>query len=287
MKQRVHVGQRAAWATMVIRRAWHGSLQRTRGLVWLGIAATVLAGPRPLAAAQDEISRLTVQPKTMATGTTTAQAGVQRLDSLYKGDSLLAEAYVYVPKRSVGTQRSPLLVILHGSGKDGLSPLEVLEPFADSTGIILLAPTSFNDDKGWGDPHSAANADTPRMSASIRTVLSHFAIDPSKIALYGESAGAGGALDWGYVNGDIFSLVIIDSGFAPFGEDHEFDGLKGHGTPKFYVVMNTGEFGLAGGIQSLLQRIGRSVTSVKDDYQHGVNPERAAGEFAWLTKNWP
>jgi poly(3-hydroxybutyrate) depolymerase len=225
----------------------------------------------------------------MATGTITVHEGMQRLDSLYGGDSLLAKAYVYVPKKCVGKRRSPLLVILHGSGwRFGSSAAKILQQSADSNGVILLAPTSFSEDEGWGDTHSATppNVDVPRIDASIGAVLRHYAIDPERIALIGSSAGAGAAMTWGYVNGDVFKLVIIDSGFGPERGEHQFDGLKGHGNPKFYIVSNTAEASILSPSAHLLQRAGYSTTFVQDPYLHGLNRERAVEQFAWLVKNW-
>jgi len=222
----------------------------------------------------------------MATGKTTAHAGVQRLDSLDGGDSLLAKTYVYVPERSVGPRRSPLLVLMHGGDGAGVDMVKIFQPFADSAGIILLAPTSASEDRGWGSTRSVDNVDLPRLDAALRTVLRHYAIDPARLALYGTSAGSGAALNWGYVNGDIFSLAIIDSDFGPFDGDRQFAKIQGHGRSKFYVVMTEKEFPDAERMAALLRHSGRAVTLVKDNYGHGSNPERAVGQFAWLVENW-
>jgi poly(3-hydroxybutyrate) depolymerase len=277
-----------------------------RGLWCIGIIGTLVAdwgcAPRHSSAAEatqpvdapKSAARLTVRPKAMATGTETIHAGIQRLDSLYGGDSLLDMTYIYVPKRCVGKQRAPLLVLLHGDHMTGLKMLNesegLLQTLADSNGIILLAPTSHSDDKGWGDMHitQPPNVDVPRIDAAIRQVLRHYAIDPERVALLGESAGAGGAMDLGYVNGDVFNGTIVFSAFAPFLGEHEFDVLTQHGTPKFFIEMNVGE---AVGLQmptfvSWMQRRGYSVTSVQDAGPHRVYKERGVAGFAWLTKNW-
>ena len=309
MKWSTSAAKMTARATISMCSARHGSGRGTRGFLWLGIICVVVAqggcvsrhvasaaaippepSIEPLAKPSGQTGRLTVRPKTMATGITTAHAGLQRLDSLDSGDSLLTNAFVYVPERCVGKQRSPLLVVLHGSGKNGLSVVDMLQTFADSSGIILLGPTSFSSDHGWGDYPSVAhpNVDLPRVDASVSWVLRHYAIDPERIALYGESAGAGAALDWGYANGDVFKTIIVDSGFGPFNGIHELDSLKGQGTPKFYISMNANEsrsIGMPSFVQ-WMQRAGYSVTLVEDSGVHGVNPARAAVEFAWLVKNW-
>jgi poly(3-hydroxybutyrate) depolymerase len=271
------------------------------GLIWTVIGWCVLgpavaAGQTPSAPEQPgEPGRLTVNPGTAATGTATLREGLQRLDSLYPGDSLLDEAYVYVPKRAIGKQRSPLLVMLHGdhmTGEEMLNESEGLfKTLADSNGIILLAPTSHSDDRGWGDMHATQppNVDLPRINAALVQVLGHYAIDPKRVALLGESAGAGTALDLGYVNGDVFSGTIVFSGFAPFLQDHEFDGLKQHGTPNFFIEMNSDEAEALhmSEFVSWAKRAGISATFVQDSGPHRVFPQRGTAGFHWLTNSWP
>ena len=245
--------------------------------------------------ASQEIGRLSVRPKKMASGRETLRAGVQWLDSLYPGDSLVNEAVVYVPPSCVGTRRCPLTVWLHGSAMNGISMItwdhEVFERFADSSGVILLAPTSHsNPGRDWGAKYlrDTPNVDVPRVDAAIRTVLQHYAIDPRRIALVGASSGSGLALDLGYVNGDVFSRVVAFSGFEPFLVEHEFDILKPHGPrPLFFIGLNTRE---ATSIRmpafvSWFRNAGYTVTYTEDTHGH-YSRVRALEGMHWLMQSW-
>lgn len=280
----------------------HSRLARSaRGVVLsLGLAGAFIGGgcagwhPVPSALAP-EVGRLTVRPKSMVLGRATVRAGVQWLDSLYTGDSLLSEAVVYVPPQCVGEHRCPLTVWLHGSSMDGRSMItwdgHVFERFADSTGVILLAPTSHSTPgRDWGAKYlrDTPNVDVPRIDAAIRTVLQHYAVDPARIALVGASSGSGLALDLGYVNGDVFSRVVAYSGFEPFLVEHEFDILRPHGRrPLFFIGLNTRE---ASSIQmptfvSWLRRAGYTATYVEDTRGH-YSRSRALEGMRWLMDSW-
>jgi len=247
----------------------------------------------PSASAQSEIGRLTVR-RTMATGKRTTTAGVQPLDSLYPGDSLLRKAFVAVPKMCVGTKRCALAVLMHGSGGGGRSTLgsekDPLRIFADSEGIICLALTSLSDDRGWGNMHDPKNVDVPRLDAAMRTVLTHYAIDPTRIIIMGWSAGSSAALDWGVVNGDVFSRIMIAAGWAPFTQDHEFDGLHRHGTPAVYIAMDyvEGDALQMPTFVPWMRTLGYAVTYRADSAGHQGSPERQNAGFAWLvhTPGW-
>jgi predicted esterase len=242
-----------------------------------------------------EVGRLSVRPKTMTLGQETARAGLQWLDSLYPGDSLISEAIVYVPPRCVGKHRCPLTVWLHGSSMNGLSMItwdeEVFERFADSNGVILLAPTSHSiPAQDWGSNYlrDTVNVDVPRVDAALRTILQHYAVDPERIALVGASSGSGLTLDLGYVNGDVFSRVVAYSGFTPFLVDHEFDILTPHGPrPLFFIGLDAAE---AASIQmptfvAWLRHAEYSVTYAEDNRGH-YSRERALEGMQWLMSSW-
>lgn len=249
----------------------------------------------PPAETAPEIGRLSVRPKTMASGTQTVRAGVQWLDSLYMGDSLIREAVLYVPQRAVGTRRVPLFVFLHGSAMDGSSMImwdhQIFQQFADSNNVIVLAPTSQSiPAKDWGSKYlrDNPNVDVPRIDAAIRLVIQHYAIDPSRIALVGFSSGSGLTVDLGYVNGDVFSRVVAFSGFEPFLVEHEFDILRPHGPRRpFFIGLNTKE------AQALrmpafvawLRNAGYAVTYTEDSRGH-YSRGRALEGLNWIMKSW-
>ena len=255
----------------------------------LFVAVCVTWSAIPAAAAQSEPGRFEVRPAAIAIGRRTDRARVQRLDSLYSGDSLIDQSYVYVPPQCVGTHRCPLGVLLHGSDLTGLdmiqNPNGVFRIFADSVGIIYLAPTTHSADHGWGNPLDPQNVDVPRIAAAMRTVLVHYAIDPTRMILLGESAGAGSALDWGVINGDLFSRVMLFAAWMPFAGEHEFDAVTRHGKPAMFFGTNTQE-GDALQLSTFvpwLQQRGYHATYRPDTGGHATTLERGQHAFTWLT----
>lgn len=263
----------------------------------LGVGAAVLAAP-PTAAAQQQatlvdstIGRLSIRPAKMATGKRTEAAGIQRLDSVVPGDSLLRGSVVYVPKRCVGKRRCALAVVLHG-GAGTVTGLHAvadpyLQPGADSLGIIMVGLNSRHPDGSWGNASLVrGHPDVANLDATMRAVLAHYAIDPKRILLIGSSAGAGGALDWGYVNGDVFSHVLCFSAWGPFNREHEFDEVVPHGKANFYFASPwaEGEYLQLATFVPWMQRLGYSAAYATDDDGHGISAGRGAKAFEWLVK---
>jgi len=50
--------------------------------------------------------------------------------------------YTFVPEKL--TAPAPLLLLLHGSGRDGMSQIDEWKALAEKEGIILVAPDSAN-----------------------------------------------------------------------------------------------------------------------------------------------
>ena len=180
---------------------------------------------------------LTVRPQTMATGTRTAKAGVQLIDSV-------KQTWVYVPPQCVGTRRCPLVVTLGGAAISAMEmvnfvrPLSYRQPLADRYGMILLAPEATAYPGVWDVIAGARNgttqgswtplglrvtqfpdADVRNIDAAIKRVLREFAIDPEKIAVEGFSNGGSYALFLGRTNPQVFSRIAAVSPVFPTAVD--------------------------------------------------------------------
>lgn len=289
-------GDGAIGANSAMRGSSTVRLRYCKGLKTLLAVALAVAGATHAVAAQPALSgrpgRLSVQGLGLAVGTRTRRAGLQWLDSLHRNDSLLQGAVVYVPPRAVGSEPVPLLVLVHGSAMTGIEMLTwdhgIFQHFADSTGTILLAPTS--SDGGWDtgyDPPQPTQ-DLQKIDAALRTVLRENAIDPTRIALLGTSAGAGVAFHLGYANGDLFSRVLAFSGCSPFDGVHEFDPYPRHGLAAFFIAMpkREAEFMDMSHVVPWLRQQGYGVTLVVDTLEHGLPRPRTEAGLTWLTKSW-
>lgn len=140
----------------------------------------------------------------------------------------------YIPPSIPQGTRAPLLVLLHGAGREGAEMVERFRTEADRHGIILLAPKSagatwdtvlqYNPDYGSfaplaklppNNPPMSFGADVGRVDRAVSLLFQHAAIDPKRIGLLGFSDGATYALALGLRNPQLFDTVIaLSPGFA-------------------------------------------------------------------------
>jgi len=157
--------------------------------------------------------------------TETAPSGLQPLGLSTKRDGLL-----HVPKNYQASRPAPLVVMLHGAGGDARGGLTPFQNLADATGLILLAPASRC--QTWDVLVGGYGPDIALIDQALAQTFSHYAVDPTRIAIEGFSDGASYALSVGITNGDLFSHVIAFSpGFmAPASQVGEPRLFISHGT---------------------------------------------------------
>jgi len=106
--------------------------------------------------------------------------------------------YVLTPENL--TSPAPLLLLLHGSGRDGMSQIDAWKNLAEKEGVILVAPDSANS-REWAFP-----ADGPDfLHDVVEAVRAKYPVDGKRLYLFGHSAGA----VFGLYNG------IMDPGTLP------------------------------------------------------------------------
>jgi len=116
--------------------------------------------------------------------------------------------YLFTPGGRAGP--APLLLLLHGSGQDGKSLIDPWQELAQREGIILVAPDS-SDPAEWD-----YRKDTPDfLHAVITEVESKHAVDPRRVYLFGDSAGAVYALYLSIVESEYFAATAVRDGFLP------------------------------------------------------------------------
>lgn len=101
----------------------------------------------------------------------------------------------------------PLLMLLHGSGRDGSSLVGPWEGLARKERIALVAPDSF-DRLSWN-----LAADGPDfLNEIIEAVKQQAPIDARRIYLFGHSAGGHHALSLGLLESEYFAAVAVHAG---------------------------------------------------------------------------
>jgi poly(3-hydroxybutyrate) depolymerase len=113
--------------------------------------------------------------------------------------------YLYAPDAG---KPAPLLVLLHGSGGNGLFMLGLWKDLAAREGVILLAPDSLRSEVGW-DLH----ADNPALiHALIDLVAANHPVDFHRLYLFGQSGGAVYTLTLSMLESEYFAASALHAG---------------------------------------------------------------------------
>lgn len=118
--------------------------------------------------------------------------------------------YLFVPKGISAQKPAPLIVLLHGSGRNGLSLVEKWQSLAEKEGIVLAGPDSTNT-RGWSAPK-----DGPAfLHDLVEALKSKYAINPRRVYLFGHSAGAIFALYMSLQESQYFAATAVHAGALP------------------------------------------------------------------------
>jgi predicted esterase len=102
---------------------------------------------------------------------------------------------------------APLIVLLHGSGRDGLSLVDKWKDLAAKEGFIIVGPDA-DSGGGWSAPR-----DGPAfMRDLVESLKSRYPINPRRVYLFGHSAGAVFALMMATVESEYFAAMAIHAG---------------------------------------------------------------------------
>ena len=117
--------------------------------------------------------------------------------------------YKFVPDSSVG-KAAPVVVLLHGSGRDGRILVEHWQGLAKKEGIILAGPDATVRD-GWG-----MREDGPVLFRDLVDALfAKHEIDNRRVYIFGHSAGAIHGIGMGIMESEYFAAVAAHAGVLP------------------------------------------------------------------------
>src|SRR4029078_1076446 len=115
--------------------------------------------------------------------------------------------YLFVPDNLKPSVQVPLIVLLHGSGRNGLSLVEKWKDIAKQEGLIVAGPDS-TDSAKWGSPE-----DGPQFLRDlVETLKSKYPVIPRRVYLFGHSAGAVFALYMSLYESQYFAATAIHAG---------------------------------------------------------------------------
>lgn len=123
--------------------------------------------------------------------------------------------YVVVPERQ---EAMPVVVLLHGSGRNGEIMAQSWKDLAGREGFIVAAPDAF-DPMSWG-----SLMDPPEFfQAVVEQVKAIHPVDESRIYLFGNSAGAAYALFLAVLDSDLFAATAVHAGALQANPDGLFE----------------------------------------------------------------
>jgi predicted esterase len=130
---------------------------------------------------------------------------IDRLSFLSQGKK--RSFYLFVPDSVKTANPVPLIVLLHGSGRNGLSLVEKWKDLAGREGIIIAGPDAANSN-GW-----STSEDGPEFLHDLVEYLkSKYPINSKRIYLFGHSAGAVYALSISMIESEYFAATAIHAG---------------------------------------------------------------------------
>lgn len=115
--------------------------------------------------------------------------------------------YLFIPDSVNKAKAAPLIVLLHGSGRNGRVLIEHWQKLAQQEGIILAGPDSRNS-AGWAMPE-----DGPKfLHDLVEELKAKHSIDPRRVYLFGHSAGAVFGLFMSALESEYFAAAAVSAG---------------------------------------------------------------------------
>ena len=127
--------------------------------------------------------------------------------------------FFYIPPDPA---KMPLVLLLHGSGRDGTEMLSAWQSLAAAEHFILAAPNSM-DTAAWDSKY-----DPPAfLHAVVGQIAAVHTLDTQRIYLFGHSGGAVYALALALIDSEFFAATAAHAGALP-PNDHLFTYCRRH-----------------------------------------------------------
>ena len=165
--------------------------------------------------------------------------------------------YLYVPSTIQTSTPAPLIVMLHGSGRTGISLVEKWKDLAKKEGIIIVGPDSL-DTRGWGSPQ-----DGPQyLYELVEQLRTKYPVNPRRIYLFGHSAGASFSLHMSLLESEYFAAAAIHAG-ALSNEDDGLIELAKRKTPISIQVGDSDQYFPLAAVRATKDRLNAAGFSVE------------------------
>jgi poly(3-hydroxybutyrate) depolymerase len=129
--------------------------------------------------------------------------------------------YLFVPDRINAAAPAPLIVLLHGSGRNGLSLVEKWKDLAKKEKIILVGPDAI-DSNVW-----RMSVDGPDfIHQLVEGLKAKYPVNARRVYLFGHSAGAGQSLHLSLMESEYFAAAAVHAGALQEGSYSLIDEAK-------------------------------------------------------------
>ena len=115
--------------------------------------------------------------------------------------------YLFVPDKTGPDTPLPLVVLLHGSGRNGLSLAEKWKELAKKEGVIIVGPDALTS-QGWRIPEDGPDF----IHELVEALKAKYPINARRVYLFGHSAGAGQALYLSLLESEYFAATAVHAG---------------------------------------------------------------------------
>jgi poly(3-hydroxybutyrate) depolymerase len=155
---------------------------------------------------------LSVSPAAFSKGTSTKERIISnKKERVY---------YLFVPENNAA-KPLPVLILLHGSNRNGFSLVEKWKDLAQKEGILLVGPDA-SDSSRW-----STGPDGPEFLRDIVEALKlKYRIDERRVYLFGHSAGATFALYMSVFESEYFAATAIHAGALPSDSYSDLENAK-------------------------------------------------------------
>jgi poly(3-hydroxybutyrate) depolymerase len=123
--------------------------------------------------------------------------------------------YLFVPGGITADRPAALILLLHGSGRNGASLVNLWKEIASREKLLLVGPDAL-DRKGWSSPLDGPDF----LHDLIEALRVKYPVDPRRMYLFGHSAGAVFAMNMALVESEYFAAAAVHAG--AFREQYEF-----------------------------------------------------------------
>jgi len=129
--------------------------------------------------------------------------------------------FLYVPSTIKPGSPAPLIVMLHGSGRVGMSLVEKWKDLAKKEGFIIAGPDSL-DTRVWEMPQDGPDF----LRDLIEELKAKYPINPRRVYLFGHSGGAIFSLEMSLMESQYFAATAIHAGALPPDDRDLIDSAK-------------------------------------------------------------